>query len=324
MKGLKLAVAGAVSMLALAGCELPFDLGKPTTRVLESGATDAMGPTASFSLRGTYAAENAAWTISMSFARPGRQHLIATGKPGQVEAIVDGGQAYFRGQQFLASHMGSDPQSQALVRAAGNAWWKASVSLLPSIPDLTTGAGLRATFLGAAVTQRMDDVPIDGVLTAELSGPRGAVYIAEANPHRLVHLRMKAGAAIDSLLGADFAYDFTTPVLITPPTDVIDFSNLTTLPPIYTVLTVDTSRCSSTCVVSATLKNLGGTLGAKAPSTVTFTLASGHAVIASCTAQVTPDVAYNATTTVSCTIVYSGQLDTAAYVTATADNPGRA
>jgi len=53
-------------------------------------------------------------------------------------------------------------------------------------------------------------------------------------------------------------------------------------------------------------------------------VASGQA-LGSCKATVQPDVGYNSTTTVSCTIgsVSSRQVN-AAVVTAVADNPGRA
>jgi hypothetical protein len=46
--------------------------------------------------------------------------------------------------------------------------------------------------------------------------------------------------------------------------------------------------------------------------------------LGSCKAQVVPDVPYNATTTVSCSIDnVASQQSTAATVTATPDNPGR-
>jgi hypothetical protein len=48
-------------------------------------------------------------------------------------------------------------------------------------------------------------------------------------------------------------------------------------------------------------------------------------VLGSCSAQVTPDVGYNATTTVTCTFAnLDVQQANAATVTASADNPGRA
>ena len=325
-RALRGAALAAALLVCVAACDLPFDLGKPTTRSLETGVTDGLGPAARFALHGTYGGSGQQWQLSATFVRPDREDVSVAGADGQVEAIIVGSQAYFRGQAFLAKHMGTDPRAQQLVRAAGNAWWKGSSALAPAMPDLTTAAAFRSTFLGAAVSTRTDDVAIDGVLTVKLSGPRADVFVRQDAPHYLVHLRLKPSVQIDGLSNADIAYDaFDNQKLeVQPPADVIDFSNLTTLPPIYTVVSVDTSRCTSPCLVSAVVKNLGGTTDAKAPSTVTFTLTGNGTVFGSCQVQVTPDVGYNATATVSCAIAYSGQLDTAATVTATADNPGHA
>jgi hypothetical protein len=320
---------GALALLVVvAACEPPFQLGQPTTRELETGAADSLSNATSFTLRGTYRtpASGFIWTMNAVLLRPDREDVVVIGPGVQVETIQIGSQAYFQGQAFLAQHMGSDPLSQALVKAAGNAWWKGSTTLVPQLPELTTGTAFRSTFLGAAVTQRTDHVSIDGLAAIELSGPRADVYIRAATPHYLLHVRVKSGVVIDGLDEADLEYgNFNRRLEISAPSNVIDFSNLTTLPPIYTVVSVDTSRCGSPCVVSAQLKNLGGLLGATAPSTVAFTMtasASGT-VIGTCQAQVTPDVAYNATTNVSCTINLSGQPENAAIVTATATNPGR-
>jgi hypothetical protein len=194
------------------------------------------------------------------------------------------------------------------------------------MPDLLEGATFRSTFLGSAVNRRTDHVVIDGIDSIELSGQRADVYIAEAPPYRLVHLRLKLGVVVDGAGGADFHYGaYDRAFNIAAPADVIDFSNLSTLPPIYTVASVDTSQCGSPCVVSAQLKNLGGTTGALAPSTITFTMtdaASGSA-LAQCSAQVSPDVGYNGITTVSCTMSTTSGAPNAAIVTATANNPGR-
>ena len=89
----------------------------------------------------------------------------------------------------------------------------------------------------------------------------------------------------------------------------------------------DTSGCASPCVVSALVKNLGGKREARAPSTITFTMndAASKRTVGSCQVQVQPDVGYNATTTVSCTISrVSSQSVNAAIVSATPDNPGGA
>jgi hypothetical protein len=75
------------------------------------------------------------------------------------------------------------------------------------------------------------------------------------------------------------------------------------------------------------LKNLGGTTRAQAPSTVTFSMtdAASRQVLGTCQAVVQPDVGYNSTTRVGCTMAgLNGQQVNAATVTAVAENPGRA
>jgi len=318
-----------VMLVALAACDLPFGLGQPTTRALESGAADTFSSATTFAMRGSYTGPSGEpWTISLLVARPDREDITVNGPNAEVEAIVMWPQAYFRGQAFLAQHMGTDQQSQALVRAAGNAWWKGSPGLAPQLPDLTDGATFRATFLGSAITQRTDNVSVDGLGAVELSGSRADVFIRTAAPHYVLRVHMKKGVVIDGLREADLFYNnFNRDYQITAPGDVIDFSNLSTLPPIYSVISVDTSGCGSPCVVSAQVKNLGGLNGAKAPSSVTFTMtatASGT-LIGTCRADVVPDVGYNATTKVSCTINLSTAAGNSALtVTATADNPGHA
>jgi len=254
--------------------------------------------------------------------------VVVTATDVKLEAILIGGEAYFRGNQFLSQHMGSDGLSRNLVRVAGNSWWKGSVTNVPSLPDLTNGTNFEAAFLGTAVTQRSDHVSVDGVAAISLSGPRADVFISAGAPHRALRVRIKKGVVIDGITDADLRFDsYDRDFKIAPPSDVIDFSNLSTLPPIYTVVSVDTSGCLSPCAVSALLKNLGGARGAQAPSTVTFTMtdpATGK-VLGSCQARVQPDVGYNSTTTVGCTMGgVNGQQVSAAIVTATADNPGHA
>ncbi|MDQ6720581.1 MAG: hypothetical protein M3003_07280, partial [Candidatus Dormibacteraeota bacterium] len=145
-------------------------------------------------------------------------------------------------------------------------------------------------------------------------------------PYRVLRVRLKPGVVIDGIRDADLRFtNYNRDFAISAPRSVIDFSNLTTLPPIYTVVSVDTSACASPCTVSALLKNLGGMIGARAPSVITFTMTdtASRQTVGSCQAQVVPDVAYNATTTVTCTIdTAAAQLPSAASVSAKADNPG--
>jgi hypothetical protein len=319
--------AGAALLAGLSACGLPFGVGQPTTRALETGAADTLTAARSFEISGAYTEFGTQWSIDLQVTRPDTQHALVSTTAVKLEAIVLGSEAYFRGNEFLSQHMGSDPLSRNLVRVAGNAWWKGSANQLPRLPNFTDGASFKETFLGVAVTQRTDHVVVDGLDTVELSGPRADVFITAKPPYRLVRIHVKRAAEIDGISDSDlhfknFDQDFRT---VAPP-DVIDFSNLSTLPPVYSVVSVDTSGCGSPCAVSAQLKNVGGTTGAKAPSTVTFTMtdAASRQVLATCQAVVQPDVGYNSTTRVACTMAgLNGQQVNAATVTATAENPGR-
>jgi hypothetical protein len=154
------------------------------------------------------------------------------------------------------------------------------------------------------------------------------VFITAQAPYRVLRVRLKHGVVLDGIRDADLRFvNYNSDFKIAAPADVIDFSNLSTLPPIYTVVSVDTSGCATPCVVSALLKNLGGLLHAQGPSTISFTMTdtASRQTLGTCKTQVAPDVPYNATTTVNCTIDNNAtaQQSTAATVTATPDNPGR-
>jgi len=336
-------VLGAMTIAVLSSCDLPFDLGQPTTRALETGAADGLTTAQSFEIIGSYIGPGAAlpvasgartsapapdttWTIDLQIARPDTEHLVVSAGNVKLEAIIVTSGAYFRGHDFLAQHMGTDPLSQNLVKAAGNSWWKGNSNIVPKLPDFTNGTSFQTTFLGTAVTQRTDHVSVGSAAAVELSGPRADVYIAAGSPFRVLRVRLKSGVAVDGISAADLQYsNFDKDFGIAVPADVIDFSNLSTLTPIYTVLSVDTSGCGSPCVVSASLKNLGGLRPAKGTSIITFTMtdaATGKA-LGSCQAPVQPDVGFNSTTKVSCTIGGLSGAPNAAIVTATADNPGQ-
>lgn len=316
------AFLGLILVGLTAACD-PFGL--PATRQLEGGTAAMLSSAPSYEIKGTYSAGKSQWTIDLQLARPDLRHMVVSANGRTVEAIIVGSSGYFRGQQFLADHLQGNPLAASLVAAAGNGWWKDSISLVPSLPDFTDGANFRATFLGTAVTQRTDHQSVDGVDTVELSGARADVFISSAAPFPLVRVALKRGVTIDGIQDADLHFsNVGTDFHIAAPSNVVDFSNFSTLPPIYTVVSVDTSACVSTCTVSAKLKNLGGTGFARAPSTVTFNMTGPGStrILGTCKATVAPDVGYNATTTVSCTMPVAAT--NGAVVTATADNPGRA
>lgn len=312
---------------AVGACDPPFGLGLPSERALEDGAANTLTHAKSFEMKGSYTSgAGGQWTVDTQLVRPDRRHTTVAGANERVEAIVIGGDGFFRGQTFLAAHMGSDPLSQNLVRAAGNAWWKGPPGYVPPMTEFTDGAAFRATFLGSVNTQRADRQSVDGQPAVRLSGQRADVFISATPPHHLLRVHLKDGVVIDGMAAVDLIYGgFDQDFKITAPTDVIDFSNLSTLPPIYTVESVDTSRCANPCTVQANLRNLGGATGAIAPSTVTFTMtaAVSGTAIGSCQTSVIPDVGYNQTITVGCTINVSGPDLNASVVTAVATNPGR-
>jgi hypothetical protein len=327
LRRLALPIAGVAAVAALSACDLPFGLGTPSTRALESGSSGTLSSAQSFEITGSYTEAAQSWTIDLQMGRPDTEHIVVSSTDVKVEAILLPNAAYFRGQKFLSEHMATDPLSVNLVKAAGNAWWKGAAQLAPQMPHLTNGAVFKTTFLGSVVTQRTDHDSVDGTDAVDMSSARADVYIASQSPYRVLRVHMKKGVVIDGIADGDFRYsNFNHDFGISSPSDVIDFSNLSTLPPIYTVVSVDASGCAAPCVVSALLKNLGGMTGAKAPSTITFTMtaSASKAVLGTCQVQVIPEVGFNGTTTVRCTINLSGQSGNAALVTAAADNPGHA
>jgi hypothetical protein len=318
---------GAVIVAALSACDLPFGLDLPTTRSLEIGATGTLVAADSFEIAGVYSDDSSQWSIDLQLSRPGAEHVTVSSPELKLEAIILANGAYFRGQQFLSAHMGSDLVSRSFVNAAGNGWWKGSVGHVPQLTDLTEGNVFQSTFLGQAITQRTDHVSVDGIDAVELSGVRADVFITAQAPYRVLRVRLKRGVVVDGIRDADLRFvNYNHDFGIAAPSDVIDFSNLATLPPIYTVVSVDTSGCTTPCVVSALLKNLGGLIHAEAPSTITFTMTdtASRQTLGSCQTQIVPDVPYNTTTTVRCSIGnVTAQQSTAATVIATPDNPGR-
>lgn len=317
-RGSVLAIVAAV--LALAACD-PFGL--PATKALEDGAAGMLGPNGSFELAGGYTADGSHWDVDLMVGGPHARRVAVTKGGETLEAILVGTDTYYRGRQFLEKQLSGNPLGGSLAQAAGNAWWKGAPGQAPAFPDFTDGATFRATFLGSAVTQRNDHPSVGGAI--ELSGARADVYVSSVPPYPLVRVDLKKGVAIDGVTDAVLQYknagvDFH----IAAPTDLIDFGNQSTLPPIYTVVSVDTSNCTSPCVVSATLKNLGGTAAAQKPAQVDFVMraaGSTGATLGSCTAVVQKDVGYNSTTTVSCTI--GAQAQNGAEVTATPVNSSR-
>ena len=162
-------------------CDVPFSLGQPSTRSLENGAAGGLTTAKSFEIIGSYTESGDRWSIDLQVTPPASQHVVVSKADLKLEAITIGTTAYFRGNQFLSQHMGTDLLSRNLVKAAGNAWWAGSASNVPRLPDLTDGSNFRSTFLGTNLSQRSEHASVDGLDAVDLSGPRADVFVA-ANP----------------------------------------------------------------------------------------------------------------------------------------------
>src|SRR5258707_401594 len=141
------AVAGAAAVVAISACQTPFGLGEPSTRSLEAGVVNSLAAAKSLELTGPYTDAGGQWSIDLQLARPGTQHIIVSNPDIKLEAAIfvdptgsSVTEAYFRGNQFLSQHMGPDPASRNLVKAAGNAWWKGTSGQVPQLSNFTDGA----------------------------------------------------------------------------------------------------------------------------------------------------------------------------------------
>src|SRR2546421_5744465 len=66
-------LVGAVVVGALSACDLPFGLGLPTTRSLESGATGTLVAADSFEITGSSSESSTPWSIVLQLSRPGSE-----------------------------------------------------------------------------------------------------------------------------------------------------------------------------------------------------------------------------------------------------------
>jgi hypothetical protein len=317
-----------VAVLSLAACEVPLGLDQASTPELENGAIAAVASARSLEIAGPYTESGEPWKIDLQVSRPSSKRMVLESKSFRLEAIVIGGTAYFRSPELMAARLAAGQTTPGAAVAVGQGWWRGAMAAgpPPALADFTDSSKLKTTFLNSALVARHDHVAMAGADTAELSGPLADVYIREAAPHDLIRLHMKSSTTVDGIAKADFLFShYGADFGIVAPAEVVDFADLSTLPPNYTVLSVDGSGCGSPCQVNASVKNLGGRTGAKARSTVTFEMTevlSGK-VLGKCTGTIAPDVDFNVTTTVSCIIdgvvsVPAG----GAKVTATPTNPG--
>jgi len=133
-------LAGAV--LTLSACDLPFGIGSPTTRALESGAATSLQQR-TFEVTGVYTqtvvapappivsgarvsapAVGTRWSIDLQLSNqmPARRMSVSNGDV-KLDAIVLPSVAYFSGQAFLLQFLGGDPRSRDLASAFATLSW---------------------------------------------------------------------------------------------------------------------------------------------------------------------------------------------------------
>ena len=288
--------------LAIAGCG---GQSLPSTSELVNGAADGFGKATGLEITGTFAENSFNYTVDMQITPPNTVHLTLTQNTLHIESEQVNGKVFYRGKEFVASVLGTTPEDKQIANAVGDRWFTSKDATPIDVSGFSDPTKVKANFLNTLSVKRTDNVTSNGVVTAELTGPDYILNITEASPHRLVQLRTAQGKTVQQMTDATLAFgNYDKDFSIQAPTNVFDVDDHSTWPPKYTRVSIEHSRCDDPCILSAVYRNDGGTTGALAPSTITFTLtakADGSA-LGSCKATIQPDVANGQTVTESCSI----------------------
>jgi len=297
-----LAMVMAAAGLAAAGCG---GQSLPSTSELVNGAADGFGKATGLEITGTFVENSFNYTIDMQITPPNTAHLTMTQNALHIESEQVNGKVFYRGKEFVASVLGTAPEDKQLANAVGDRWFTSKDATPIDVSGFSDATKVKANFLNTLSVTRKDNVTSNGVVTAELTGADYILNITEASPHRLVQLRTAQGKTVQEMTDAKLAFsNYNKDLAIQAPTDVVAKDNSSTWPPRYTRVSIEHSRCDDPCTLSAVYKNDGGTTGASAPSTITFTLTSkaDGSALGSCKATIQPDVANGETVTESCSI----------------------
>lgn len=301
----RLVVVGAVSLM-MAACGLPFGIGQASTSQLLNGATDNLAKSSSFEVAGSFTSGSDKVQLDLQFKSPNTVHMDRTLSGVKVEVVQVGGATYYRGKDYIATVVGTDTLGQALTKYIGDTRWVTSKNATPiDMSGLTDANKVKANFLTTIGVQRKDNVTFNGQDTAELTGSGYILNVTESSPYQLVRLRTQ-GTGSSDFADADLTFEnYNKSFEISAPSEVLNLDDGSTWPPLYTVTAISLSRCDADpCNPSATVQNAGGTKGASAPSTVTFTATNDadSSVLGTCKATITPDLNNGQKTDVTCTI----------------------
>jgi outer membrane lipoprotein-sorting protein len=324
------AAIATVACLAASACSLPFGIGQASTSQLLNGATDSLAKSSTFEVVGGFTSGSNKLQIDLQFKAPSTVHLNLTTNGTKVEVIQLDGTSYYRGKDYVPSVVGTDAQGQELTTYIGDTRWVTSKSATPiDMSGFTDANKVKASFLNTIGVQRKDNVTFNGQDTAELTGSGYILNITESSPYHLVRLRTHGKGSSD-FSDADITFEnYNKTFDISVPSPIFNLDDPSTWPPLYTVTAINLDGCNADpCVVVATVQNGGGTKGAPAPSTVTFTATNqaDNSDLGTCKATITPDVANAAKASVSCSITGGAwtafaQIGGSYLVKAVPDNP---
>ena len=300
--------AVAIAALVFAGCAVA-GLGRASTSDLINGAAYELAHATGLELEGAFTKDKTDMSVDIQTNPPHSAHITASKQEPnsqaiQVEMIQIDQKDYYRSVDLARVAAAASASAELVAHMVGGRWFTYKATPLDLGVSANTG-DIKASFLTDLSVARKDDVDVGGQGTAELSTGNYLINITEAAPHRLVFLRTAAGKTVKGLslvhmLLRDYNKDFA----IKAPTIAVDLDDPASWPPLYSVLSVENSRCGTPCTLSAQIKNLGGGGAATEPSTLTFEVINSATkqVLGSCAVTIRPDLAHNQTATERCTI----------------------
>jgi len=294
-------LAGGCGLLPFGGPHLD------TTAQLLNGAIDSLSKASSFEEAGAFSEGSYNYSVDIQFTAPATLHAGIQRNGIVFEMTQIDGKAYYRSVDLAALLRAAGQTDLRMSHAIGDRWFtsKAAASIDATGP-LTNLTAIKATFFNTIGVKRKDNVVSGGVNSAELSGTGYTLDISESSPHHLMSVRTASGTSVyGDFVNLDIAFtNYNKSFNLAAPTGTLDVDDPTTWPPLYARVSMSNSRCSDPCILTAVFQNNGGTVGASAPSTVTFTLAdsTGGTVFGTCKDTIQPDVAHGASVTESCTI----------------------
>ena len=307
MRELDVSVA-LLAILVTTACGVP-GIGQVSTSDLINGAGTELAQATGLEVSGAFSKDSEDFSVDIQMNPPHSAHITASKSSNSqtsvnYEAVQIDSKDYYRSLDLARIAAGDTAESRPVARMLGGRWFTYKGTPF-DLGMFASAADIKANFLTDLKVSRKDNVDAGGQNTAQLATGDYVLNITEAPPHRLVFLQTVAGKTVQGMSQAHVAIkNYNQDFAIQAPAKVIDLDDPTTWPPLYTIVSVENSRCGTPCTLSARVKNLGGVEGASAPSTIAFELTNfaNHKVLGSCTVTIQPNVPHNQTVTERCTI----------------------